>query len=357
MSELSLHDYFQELGVQFTEVNGMEAVESFGDVLAEYAALRNSAGVLDLSFRGRLSLGGADRNRFLHGQVTNNVTDLKPGEGCYAALTSAKAKMQSDLNIYCLRDELLLDFEPGFSAAVADRLERYVIFEDVTVIDVAPHYGLLTVQGPQAGNVIASAGLELELPAERLKFTTTNSPALGELYCMNQPRGDSMGFDLFVPASHLRVAAEKLFAAAKSAAGRPCGWQALETVRIEAGIPRFGADMDETNLPPETGIESRAISYSKGCYIGQEVIARIRTYGQPAKTLRNLCLAGDLLELPKKGDKLFYGEKEAGYITSAVTSPKFRSHIALGYVRREFNNSGTELTLHSAAGESPAVVA
>src|SRR5205823_13062557 len=134
---------------------------------------------------------------------------------------------------------------------------------------------------------------------------------------MNLPRIGSAGFDLFVPTAALGPVTDKLITAAKAVGGRACGWQALEMARIEAGIPRFAADMDETNLPPESGIEERAVSYTKGCYIGQEVIARVRTYGQVAKALRRLRLADGLHELPRKGDKLFHGTKEAGYITSA----------------------------------------
>jgi len=338
------------------EVNGTEVIEHFGDPMAEYAALRESAGVLDLSSRGRLCVSGADRRRFLHGQVTNNVNDLKVGEGCYAALTNAKGKIQSDLNVYCLADEILLDFEPGFSAAVSERLEKYIIADDVQLSDLSPHYGLLTVQGPKTGEVVVSAGFELELPAQPLRFRKIDHATFGEIYCMNQPRGPMAGFDLFVPVAKLGLAAEKLVPAAKAAGGRPCGWQALEIARIEAGIPRFGVDMDDTNLAPETGIESRAISYTKGCYIGQEVIARIRTYGQVAKTLRQLRLADGLKELPRKGDKLFHGDKEAGYITSAAASPACKCNLGLGYVRREYNHTGAEFTLRSAAGESPARV-
>ena len=137
-----------------------------------------------------------------------------------------------------------------------------------------------------------------------------------------------------------------------SAGGRACGWQALETARIEAGIPRFGVDMDETNLPPEAGIETRAISYTKGCYIGQEVIARIRTYGQVAKELRGLRLADNSKALPVRGDKLFKDGKDVGYVTSAVASPTFKANIALGYVRRECNQPGQTLDLGSAGGLS-----
>ena len=143
----------------------------------------------------------------------------------------------------------------------------------------------------------------------------------------------------------------------RAVGGRACGWRALEIARVEAGIPRFGADMDETNLAPESGIESRAISYSKGCYIGQEVIARIRTYGQVAKSLRGLKLADDLTALPVKGDKLFKDGKEAGYITSALRSPTLRANLALGYVRREHQAAGTVFTLTTAHGESRVTLA
>jgi folate-binding protein YgfZ len=149
---------------------------------------------------------------------------------------------------------------------------------------------------------------------------------------------------------------DKLIAAAKQVGGRACGWQALDMARLEAGIPRFGVDMDGTNLAPEAGIQERAISYSKGCYIGQEVIARIKTYGQVAKALRGMRLANDMKELPMHGDKLFLNGKEVGYITSALASPALKANIALGYVRKEANQIGTELVLKTRGGESTAKI-
>ena len=331
----------------------MEVVDHYGDALVEHSALRATAAMLDLSFRSRVCLTGADRQRFLNGQVTNNVTGLKTGEGCYAALVTAKGKMQSDLNVYCLAQEILLDFEPGLSGAIAQRFEKYIIADDVQVVDVSAHYGLLSVQGPKSAEVVNEIGLGLKLAGSPMNFASVTDPALSEIYCMNQPRGTAAGFDLFVPTPALGAVAEKLIASVRKVGGRVCGWQALEMARIETGIPRFGADMDETNLPPEAGIEDRAVSYSKGCYIGQEVIARIRTYGQVAKSLRGLLLSGDLNELPKRGEKLFLGDREVGYITSALTSPTFRRNIALGYVRRECLQPGTELTLRSNGREWP----
>src|SRR6266542_3456589 len=164
MNPLPLREFHKRLNGHFTEVNGMEVVDYYGDPLAEHATLRQAAGVLDLSFRSRLCLLGADRQKYLNGQVTNNVKDLKTGEGCYAALVNAKGKMQSDLNLYLLENEILLDFEPGYSAAVAQRLEKYIIADDVQVTDVAPHYGLLSVQGPKAAEVVKTLEFEVTDP-------------------------------------------------------------------------------------------------------------------------------------------------------------------------------------------------
>jgi folate-binding protein YgfZ len=351
-----LHEFHAHLNATFAAVNGAEVVAHYGNAPAEHAALRDAAGVIDLSGRSRLCLTGADRVTFLHGQVTNDVKRLKPGEGCYAALISAKGRMQSDLNLYVLADEVLLDFEPGYASAVAQRLEKYVIAADVQVVDAAPHYGLLSVQGPRAMEVVAALNLGAPLPGKPFHFITVQEPTLGQVYLVNQPRLGTAGYDLFVPVGSLGAVADKLITAVRAVGGRACGWDALETVRIEAAIPRFGQDMDESNLPPEAGLDERAISYSKGCYIGQEIIARIRTYGQVAKTLRGLKLADGLKSLPKKGDKLHRGDQEIGYVTSAIASPTLKSNIALAYLRREANAPGTELTLRTEAGDSPAVV-
>jgi len=347
-----LREFHHSLGARFGGLNGAPVVNDYGDWLAEHAALNESAGVLDLSFRSRICLIGSDRGRFLHGQVTNDVKRLPTGEGCYAAITTAKGKMESDLNIFNLGEELLLDFEPGLTAKVTERLERFVVADDVQIVDAVPHYGLLSVQGPKAVEVVGALGLSVELPVKPLGSVKISDGMLGEIYLMNHARLGSSGFDLFVPNNSLGAVADKLIAAAKQAGGRATGWTAFETARIEAGIPRFGADMDETNIPLECGIESRAIVYNKGCYIGQETINRIHSIGHVTRELRGLRLAEGLKTLPVKGDKLFHAGKEAGHVTSAVRSPKLGMNIALGYVRREANEIGSELVVKSAAGES-----
>jgi folate-binding protein YgfZ len=371
VSALALHELHAGLGAQFSAVNGMEVVAHYGEAAAEHRALRETAGVLDLGFRGRLCLLGADRTTFLHGQVTNDVKKLRVGDGCHATLVTHKGRMEGDLYIWNLGEELLLDFEPGLAAAVAQRLEKFIVAEDAQVVDVAPHYGLLSVQGPRSAEVVAALGMFASdpllspsfssipngregarrageeasgawLPTHRL--LSVNDPTLGQLYLMNQPRLRTTGFDLFVPMNSLAAVADKLIAAARAVDGCACGWDALETARIEAGVPRFGADLDETTLPPEAGLDVTAVSYNKGCYIGQEVLNRIHTIGHVNRKLVGLRLSAGTSALPRRGDKLLRDGKEIGVITSAVCSPVF-AHIALGFVRREYAETGTEVQL------------
>jgi folate-binding protein YgfZ len=334
-----------------------EWVTDYGDFSGEYRRLRESVGLLDLTARARLCLTGADRQGFLHGQITNDVNALRVGDGCYAALVTAKGKMISDLTIYRLEAEILLDLEPGMGATVASRLERYIISEDVQVIDAGPAYGLLSLRGPLAARVATQAIGAGHLPTGPMKIQALSHPSFGEIYVADQPRMGLSGFDLYAPAETLQAAAEALRELAVEAGGGLCGFRAAELARMEAGIPRFGVDMDQSNLPPEAGLDSCAVSYRKGCYIGQEVLNRIRTQGQVAKALRRLRLADDLATLPEKGDALLHDGKEVGHITSAVASPRFKANIAFGYLRREVNAVGTLLRLRGASGESEVRVA
>src|SRR5277367_3429444 len=185
MNPLMLHELHHGLNARFAELSGAEIVADYGDWLAEHAALRESAGVIDLSFRSSICLTGADRVRFLHGQVTNDVKKLRVGEGCYSAITTNKGKMESDLNIFALADELLLDFEPGLTGKISARLEKFIVADDVQIVDVAPHYGLLSVQGPKAENVVHCLKLFSEFPARQFCSVKISDVTLGEIYLVN----------------------------------------------------------------------------------------------------------------------------------------------------------------------------
>jgi folate-binding protein YgfZ len=356
MNPLALHEFHTALHAAFLEINGMEVVADYGDWKREHAAFHWSAGVVDLSFRSRICLTGSDRVRFLHGQVTNDIQQLQPGGGCYAAIVSAKGRMEGDCYTYHLPEELLLDFEPGLQESVTQRLEKYIVSDDVQVVSVASLYGLLSVQGPRSEEVVNALGSFQSLPGAPFEFVAASDAVLGEMYLMNQPRLGARGFDLFVPTASLGVVADKLIAAARQVGGKPCGWQAVEAVRIEAGLPRYGADMDDRNLPPECGIERRALNYQKGCYIGQEVLNRIHTMGHVNRKLCGLRLPASLSSLPAKDDKLFFEEKEVGYVTTSVASPDL-GNIALGYVRTESAQPGIRLTLRIAGTEGAVEVA
>lgn len=290
----------------------------------EWITLQTTAGWRDVSDRSRLCLLGDDRAAFLHGQVTNDIKALAEHAGCYAAIVSAKGKMESDLFVYRLADELLLDFEPGLTGAVITRLENFIIAEDVEVADAAPHFSQLTVQGPTAGAVLAALGLPT--PGEPLAVEKTGN----EIFVINQPRLGTCGFDLFVPVAEVDAIKAQLETHAPE-----CGKAAFEKARVLATIPRFGVDFDESNLAPEAGIEARAISYAKGCYIGQEIIARIRTYGKVNRILRGLRLDQPVAA----GAELMLGDKEVGQLTSVTTEP----NSALAIVHRDAAELGTEL--------------
>jgi folate-binding protein YgfZ len=326
-------------------------VEDYGDPAAEYTALRRTAGLLDLSSRGRLCLLGTDRRSFLNGQVTNDVTGLKDGEGCYAAVVNAKGRIQSDLNLYCLPQEILLDLEPGWANSVSARLNQYIVADQVEVVDAAGHYGLLNVEGPQASNALLAAFPPAAIPDAPYRIVRHQDAAWGDAYVACHLRTGQPGFDCLIPNAGLAAFWARLETAVLQVGGRPCGWQALEWLRVESGLPRFGQDMDDTNLAPETGIADRAISYRKGCYIGQEVIARIRTYGQVTRALRGMQFVEEPHEIPVRGNRLKKAGREVGYVTSVIRSPTLQRHIALGYVRREVNEPGSELLLETSTGD------
>ena len=191
------------------------------------------------------------------------------------------------------------------------------------------------------------------MPPDPLHLVSVEVTGMGEILVVNQPRWGRSGYELFVPTEALAAVYDRLVAAARACGGRAVGWRAWELARIEAGLPRFGCDMDESNLPPETGIGARAVSYEKGCYIGQEILARLRTYGQVAKALRGLRIEPGG-PMPARADKLWRDHREVGYLTSVIRSEAAGGVIALGYVRRECFQPGTELSVHSEGGESVA---
>ena len=333
---------------------GGDAVADYGRPEAEYASVAGSVGLIDTSVRGRLALLGSDRVDFLNGQVTQNVHALKPGEGCLAFLVNARARAQALLRVYRSSEALQLEFDAGLTAAVVRRLEQFVIAADVQVVDLSESLGVWTLAGPRAESVLRTSGLRGSSGSEWPQGM--GLVEAGDGTGIRIARGDrlgSAGFDLFVPVAAMVEVGERLLAAVRAVGGGLCGGDAAEIRRVELGIPMYGADIDDSNLAPEVGLNDAAVSTTKGCYIGQEVISRIRTYGQVTRTLCRIRIEGALVAPPRPRTPLVHGGKEVGYVTSAVRSPESGGVVGLGYVRREVPDTAA---LTVCAGDADAVV-
>jgi folate-binding protein YgfZ len=290
---------------------------------AEYELLRESAGLVDSSARGKLRLLGAEAVEFLQGQVTNDVEALEPGEGCYAALLSHKGKVQVDMRLLRGEDWIWLDTEAGGQALMERTVRTYGIGRDVRAEDATETHAILSLLGPAA-----RAALDAEPPAEEHSFVT------GE-------------HGLYV-ATHLGVdvicAAEDADAVRLALGVEPVSAEAAECLRVEAGRPRFGVDFDAETIPEEAGLNERAVSFSKGCYVGQETVARLHYKGKPNRHLRGLRLS----EPAAHGTELRLGERTVGALGSVIESP-VHGPIGLALVRREAS-PGDELEVgHSGA--------
>jgi tRNA-modifying protein YgfZ len=291
---------------------------------AEQRALRHGCALLDRSDRGKLALTGTGAVEFLNGQVTNELVGLRPGEGRYAAFLTQKGKMLGDLRILAVGDELLLDTERSALQALFDMIRRYKVGYDVELHKRTVQRGLLSLIGPGAGatsgaDALADAGEHANAPIE---IDGVHALAV---------RTD-VGLDLICGAEHTEQLTAALIERGAVAVSEP----AVEVLRVESGRPRFGLDMDDTTIPQEAGLNERAVNFTKGCYVGQETVARLFYRGKPNRHLRGLRLSAPAAT----GEELRLGERGVGRLGSSVVSPGF-GPIALALVRREAEPGAT----------------
>ncbi len=292
---------------------------------AQYRQLREECGLLDRSERGKLAASGPDAAEFLQGQLTNDVEGLAPGEGCYAALLDRKGHMQGDMRVLrTAADEIWIDTEPEALDAVRRHLTTYKIGREVEVADLTAERAILSLIGPRSAEIAA---------APPLPEHASEAASVGGVECLAVGTAD--GIDLIAAADD----ADRLREALLDAGAAEVAPEAAEVLRIEAGTPRFGAEMSAETMPAEAGIVERAVDFEKGCYIGQEPVARLHYKGRPNRRLRGLELSAPAAA----GAPLRLGEKEVGRVGSACVSPA-RGPIALAIVRREAE-PGTELAV------------
>ena len=342
-----LADVHRLQGTALTEYHGALVPARYDESKAEYAAARNAAGIFDFSFRSRFAVRGPDRVSFLHNMLSNDVKSLGPGQGMYAALLDVKGHILADLRVYLEPDQVLLETDADLVGKAINTLERYIIMDEVTLERL--NWCGLAVQGPRSRALLESS-LEDALPALSEFGHFRGGHSVLPLHIVRASSTGEEGYELWVPleddSGKAKALWETLLARAPGLAAIPCGTEALEILRIEGGVPRYGADFGEDTLPLEAGLLN-ALSFTKGCYPGQEIVERARTRGHVNWRLVGVTV--DAVIVPSPGEKLVSEGKEVGEATSACFSPSLNRPIALAYVRREVSEPGTRLTFASGA--------
>ena len=296
--------------------------------MSGYEALRENAAVIDLSARARIKATGEDRHRLLHAMTTNHVQDLKPGQGHYAFFLNAQGRVMADALIICGDDHLLIDLEPEVREKIYQHLDKFIIMDDVTLEDRTDATGEIAIEGPGAGAALERTGATL--PDAPFCFTLWDDRFVVKVSATGQP-----GYRVILPADGKATLVSQLALPAATAAE-------ARIVRLENGMPRYGEDISESQIAHETGL-LHALHFSKGCYLGQEIVERVRSRGLVHKKLYALRLAGP--DIPEQGAEIEASGQRVGRITSAVWSPALHSVAALGYLRIDVVEKGSLLTL------------
>jgi folate-binding protein YgfZ len=337
---LALHGTHEDLGATFGSVDGRLVPLFYGDLRREHRALVDGHAFVDRSFVDVLELRGNDRRRFLHGLVTCDVQGLQAGASTSGFFTSAQGRVLAQVTVLAREQSLLLELPAGCGAAMAAHMTKYVIADDV---QIEPRPDLLAIS-------ILGADAELDLGAAELApgNGTVAAAALCEVPVLadRRPVWGVPALTLWVKAPDGGSFFQRLLEAGRCVGLMPIGIAALETRRVELGVPRFGRDFGPDHFPQETGLEAETVSYSKGCYLGQEVIARIHYRGQVNRTLRGLRLPPSTTPAAcPDGTALELESRAVGTLSSAVTSPLVATAIALAIVHRRGAEPGTRLAL------------
>jgi folate-binding protein YgfZ len=329
----------------------------------EYQAVRAGAGMLTRGDRGLLAVIGVDRATYLQGLLTNDVVALESGSGCYAAYLTPQGRMIADLEVMNLGDLLLLDVPGRTRELLRHRLSEFVFTEDVQIADWTDQWIAIGIHGPRAADVVARALAGSGAPgspaaADLLSLRANGNRVLGSgddrIILARRDELGLTGFWIGIRREDL----DRWHSVLNHAGAIDMSSETAEVFRVEAGRPLYGVDMDEDTIPLEAGIENRAISFTKGCYVGQEVIFRVmsRGHGRVARRLVGLQLEGADDAVTHRGATLWHADKEVGRVTSAVWSPARSGVVAMGYVHRDLATEGSMVEVDTAAGRRPARV-
>jgi folate-binding protein YgfZ len=314
--------------------NPASTAADFGDVRSEFGTLLSGCGVYDLSSRVKIALTGSDRVRWLNGMVTNNIRDLAQGHGIYAFLLNPQGHILGDLYTYNRGDSLTIDTDRSQAEKLLATFDHYIIMDDVEVANLSPQLTAIGITGPKAPEVLRAAGFTISA-LEPLQFVDVTSRNVA----VTVVRGDNASvesYELWLSPDQVTLLRDALVKAGAALVGT----LALELLRIAAGIPRYGQDIRERDLPQETE-QQRAVHFSKGCYIGQEIVERIRSRGNVHRKFTGFEVQGGL---PGAGTKIQADGRDIGEITSVASLPLAAGDrtVALGYIRREIATPGKQ---------------
>jgi folate-binding protein YgfZ len=349
-----LHEQTSAAGAVFIEEAGFLVPAHFGTSAVEYDAARAAAVLVDQSPRGKIEVQGADAARFLHNLTTNDILGLPPGGGCETFLTTNKAKIIAYLLIYRHAAPVeppgfSLDVAPGAADKVIQHLDRYLISEQVEFHNHTAAFAQMHLAGPRSAELLEQILGAGAVPRELLRHITVRFEGDLDSWVRRHDALGLPGYDLVCPVEQ----AGSLWQRLTQSGARPAGREACEILRIEAGLPREGTDIDETTFAPEVGRIAETICYTKGCYLGQESIVMARDRGQVNRTLVGVKLPSGPVP---HGSLLFAGDKEVGRVTSSAYSPQLGMAIGLAYVRRGHQEPGTKMEIEVAGKRAPAEV-
>jgi folate-binding protein YgfZ len=346
--ETPLLEKYLAAGAKIATYHGCVLPETFSNFEDEYRAARESVAIFDTNWHAIIELSGPDRSRYLNAIVSNDVKTLGEGHGILALLLDPKGHILAELEIYALKNRLLTLSHGSLRQRTVETLDKYIIMDDVTLEDVTDKVGSFAIEGPLAARMLDKAyGIDLEEFAE----LDIRSVHIDSMPCeiIRRSHFGYIGAEIIAPRKSLVQLWENLLELARLRGGRPIGMNALESLRLEAGIPLYPADFNDTVIPHEAAVEGTYISFTKGCYTGQEIVERVRSRGQVNRLRVKLKFSTP--EPPPFATRLRADGKEVGIITSSAFSPKFGAAIGMGYSRREHDAPGTTLEFDGGTAE------
>ena len=338
--ETPLSETHRTSGAQMGVWFGCDLPDSFVDWQAEYRALRESVALIDKNYRAYFRFTGPDRVRYLNAILTNDIKNLTKNHANISLFLNPQGHIQAEIETHARPEELFCVSYAMIRERLTPALDKYIIMDDVTLTDLTPEYATLALEGPRAADAVEQvAGVKLAdlVECESREISANGIPCR---LIRRTPGSDPSG-EFLTSCERVPELWKALLDAAGSAGGTPAGYKALNTVRLEQGNPWFGYDFGEKQIPHEARLENSHISYTKGCYTGQEIVERVRSRGQVNRVRVSLCF--ETTEAPAPNTSLSSDGKEVGYVTRAGFSPARNTFIGMGYLRREKSAPGTHL--------------